>query len=125
MTWTITDVQSAFDKAQPTYDSVATIQQQAAIDLVQQLPPLALESILDLGCGTGFITDNLLRQYPNARYHLLDLSEQMISSCRHKYQDQQGMIFTTANMDHYAYSKTDLIISNLAVQWSKDLRALL
>ncbi len=125
MSWTTTDVQIAFDKAQPTYDSVATIQQQVAIDLVQRLPSLTLKSILDLGCGTGFITDNLLRQYPNAHYHLLDLSEQMISGCQHKYQDQQGMTFTTANMDHYAYPKTDLIISNLAVQWSQDLRSLL
>ncbi|MBX3486644.1 MAG: methyltransferase domain-containing protein [Candidatus Paracaedibacteraceae bacterium] len=125
MTWTITDVQSAFDKAQPTYDTTATIQYQAANQLVDYLPLLNPSSIIDLGCGTGFVTDALLTKYKESSYHLIDLSDQMIAGCQQKYADLDSITFATANMDHYAYSKTDLIISNLAVQWSKDLRALL
>jgi malonyl-CoA O-methyltransferase len=125
MTWTTPDVQLAFDKAQPTYDATATIQHQVANQLVNYLPELKLSSIIDLGCGTGFVTDALLKKHPDCHVHLMDLSDQMIAGCREKYFDLESVTFAAANMDDYDYPSTDLIISNLAIQWSKDLRALL
>lgn len=125
MTWTTPDVQLAFNKAQPTYDSTATIQHRVANQLVEYLPELPLTSIIDLGCGTGFVTDALVTKHKDSHFHLIDLSDQMITGCREKYKDNNSITFATANMDEYLYPSADLIISNLAVQWSKDLRALL
>ncbi|MBX3457803.1 MAG: methyltransferase domain-containing protein [Candidatus Paracaedibacteraceae bacterium] len=125
MTWTTPDVQLAFNKAQPTYDSTATIQHRVANQLVEYLPKLPLTSVIDLGCGTGFVTDALLTKHKDSHFHLIDLSDQMIAGCREKYKNNDSITFATANMDEYIYPSADLIISNLAVQWSKDLRALL
>lgn len=125
MTWTTPDVQSAFNKAQPTYDSTATVQHFVASQLVEYLPNLPFTSIIDLGCGTGFITDALLVKHPDSHFHLIDLSDRMIAGCHEKYKHNESITFAIANMDEYNYPSADLIISNLAVQWSKDLRALL
>ena len=125
MTWTTTDVQIAFDKAQPTYDLVATIQRKAANHLVTCLPNLDPKMIVDLGAGTGFVTDALLQVYPHSQYHLIDLSEKMIQGCQEKYAPLPQMSFDTDDMDSCLLPESDLIISNLAVQWSRDFPALL
>ncbi|WP_010227876.1 class I SAM-dependent methyltransferase [Gillisia marina] len=44
-------------------------------------------SILDLGCGNGNITAQLIPSFPNATYTLVDASTQMIDLCRNQFKD--------------------------------------
>ncbi|MCM8568597.1 class I SAM-dependent methyltransferase [Gramella jeungdoensis] len=44
-------------------------------------------SILDLGCGNGNITAQLLPYFPKASYTLVDASAEMIEICRRQFKD--------------------------------------
>lgn len=52
-------------------------------DMVAQLASVDYDSLLDVGCGTGFLIDLLSKQRP-ARYVGLDLSEKMLEVARGK-----------------------------------------
>ncbi|MDX1761972.1 MAG: class I SAM-dependent methyltransferase, partial [Christiangramia sp.] len=43
------------------------------------------KTILDLGCGNGNITTQLLHKFPNAQYTLVDASAEMIQLCRNQF----------------------------------------
>ncbi|MGA8853567.1 MAG: methyltransferase domain-containing protein [Christiangramia sp.] len=44
-------------------------------------------SILDLGCGNGNITAQLITHFPNAKFTLVDASAEMIGLCRKQFRD--------------------------------------
>ena len=52
-------------------------------DIAEQIRALPYESLLDVGCGTGFLIDLLTRQKA-ARYFGLDLSDEMIRVAQEK-----------------------------------------
>lgn len=43
------------------------------------------QNILDLGCGNGNVTNELIRQFPDASYHLVDASPEMMKACRSRF----------------------------------------
>ena len=43
---------------------------------------LTVSNILDFGCGNGNVTEQLLKSFPNADYHLLDASNEMLAICK-------------------------------------------
>ena len=52
-------------------------------DIAEQIREVPYESLLDVGCGTGFLLDILAKQRP-ARYCGVDLSDEMIRMARNK-----------------------------------------
>ena len=44
-------------------------------------------SILDLGCGNGNVSAELMTCFPTASYTLVDASTEMIDICRHRFSD--------------------------------------
>lgn len=72
--------------------------------------------ILDLGCGTGNITQKIMEKFPNAQVTCLDLSENMIEIAKNKlssYENIEYIIgdFTKTEMTE----KYDAIVSSLAL----------
>ena len=56
--------------------------------LVEALPENFLPlKILDMGCGNGNVTAITLKTFPNAKYHLIDASSEMIRICQSRFQD--------------------------------------
>jgi len=54
----------------------------------EHLPPnFELLKILDLGCGNGNVTAQLLSVFPNAQYTLVDASEEMLNLCKVRFKD--------------------------------------
>ena len=68
-----------FDRAAKSYDSAAVLQREIAkrigqrLDYIKQQP----KRVLDVGCGTGYITKDLLKRYPKAHIVALDLAHSM------------------------------------------------
>ena len=52
-------------------------------DIAGQIKNLTYESLLDVGCGTGFLIELLIKQRP-ARYYGADLSDEMIRVAKGK-----------------------------------------
>ncbi len=45
------------------------------------------QRILDLGCGNGNVTQELLKIFPRAKYTLLDVSQEMLNSCSERFKE--------------------------------------
>ena len=69
-------------------------------DIAEQIRELPYESLLDVGCGTGFLIDLLAKQR-SARYCGADLSDGMIRMAKEKR--IEGAEFTVCSADKLPY----------------------
>ena len=69
-------------------------------DIAEQIRELPYESLLDVGCGTGFLIDLLAKQR-SARYCGADLSDGMIRMAKEKR--IEGAEFTVSSADKLPY----------------------
>lgn len=60
--------------------------------LVKHFPVVTSDSILDYGCGPGFLVDYL--EKTNARIHGMDISETYIKMCNEKFKANQNLSFS-------------------------------
>ncbi|MFP8488285.1 methyltransferase domain-containing protein [Gracilimonas sp. Q87] len=121
---------SAFEKATDTYDEYAEIQNKVADGLIASLIPWkeAVPSgpILEVGCGTGFVTEKLIQQFPDREIIVTDASKRMLDKCKQKLQrtgiEHSKVSFKILNADDYNIEKDSfgLIISGFTPHWFKD-----
>ncbi|MEB4592733.1 malonyl-ACP O-methyltransferase BioC [Candidatus Thiothrix sp. Deng01] len=118
---------SGFERAASTYDANAVLQREIGgrlterLDLVRMQP----ETVLDLGCGTGFVTEHLLRRYKQARVVGVDLSLGMAQKIRKRggwFRKPQAVCADAAHLPFRPQS-ADMLVSNLMLQWCNDLPA--
>lgn len=69
-------------------------------DIAEQIRAYSYESLLDVGCGTGFLIDHLTKQKP-ARYCGVDLSDEMIRMAEKK--EIEGAEFVVSSADKLPY----------------------
>lgn len=85
-------------------------------DVVELLSPKPGERILDLGCGTGDLTQEISKS--GAEVLGMDLAEPMIHQARNKY---PHLNFRVGNAEHFELeSPVDAVFSNAALHWMKD-----
>lgn len=72
--------------------------------------------ILDLGCGTGNITQKALTRFPLAEVTCLDLSENMIEIAKEKLSDYEKVEYVIGDFTKMQIDrKYDVILSSLAL----------
>ena len=83
------------------------------------------DEIVDLGCGTGYLSELLLEQYTTPKV-LLDHSTQMLKRAKLKLGDQYHYIKADIQDDkkYLKKEKRQLIVSNLAFQWLENKQML-
>jgi malonyl-CoA O-methyltransferase len=124
-------IKKNFDNASKTYDSVATVQKHVARDLIDFLNQNTniknFNNILDIGAGTGFVTEILHNYNQNAKYSLNDISEEMLRVSHKKLGHvDHKIIFGDIEDSEEAFQENyDLIVSNMSFQWINDLEKLL
>lgn len=117
-------ISNAFGAAAARYDDHAAPQRQAAAlvaDLAARQHPGGVARILEIGCGTGFLTRDIQARWPKAEMVVTDIAPEMVGRVA-----QGGMIagtFLTMDGERPAFDGPwfDLIISSLAFQWFDDL----
>jgi trans-aconitate methyltransferase len=87
--------------------------------VVELLAPKAGERILDLGCGTGQLTERIAQS--GARVTGLDASAEMIGQARQNYPKIDFVLEDAARM-HYG-EEFDAVFSNAALHWMLDAEA--
>lgn len=123
-------VRDSFARAAATYDAAAVLQREVADRLLARLTYINLRPLrlLDLGCGTGYLTRLLSQRYSSAQIIALDLALPMVraarmhtamrlpfgigrrlSRCRYANGDGEALPFADASLD--------LVVSNLTLQW--------
>jgi malonyl-CoA O-methyltransferase len=120
-------VAAAFSAAAETYDDGADVQRHVADTLARRIAALPLPPrprILEIGCGTGFLS-RALAALPHSDLLLTDISEAMIDRCRETLGSAGDARFLV--MDGEAPSLAgggfDLICASLVFQWFDDLPA--
>lgn len=116
----------SFDRAAHRYDQSAKLQQQVAkhlIDLVTE-QSVSASAVLDIGCGTGQVTEAMCRLFPKGEVVALDFASNMLKQTKCRLQ-QQGLsaelICADAEKLPFSNASFDLIVSSLMLQWSNAL----
>lgn len=117
-------ISTNFGKKTKTYDHYATIQQYVAHTLADLCKEHVVGShldILEIGCGTGFLSKQLISLYPNAQFTFSDISPAMLAQCRtstHEVNASAKPAYCLFNPEtDYLNKRFDLIISSMSFQW--------
>ncbi len=99
------------------YNAYADIQKETSEKLCNLLPKKTKPKILEIGCGTGFLTKNILKKYPDGEFHITDLSPEMVQFCQSKYKADNVQFFVMDGENPNCDNEYDLIVSSMSVQW--------
>ena len=84
------------------------------------------KKILEIGCGTGFLTEQLFHLYPESTFLITDISEAMLQYCKKHTEASRAQLSITANFAKMDISNAclkdnfNLIVSSLVFQWIND-----
>jgi tRNA (cmo5U34)-methyltransferase len=116
-------VANAFNKIAKNYDS----QRKELIPLFDDFYKIAIDSIqikdnnphvLEIGTGTGLLTETFLKSYPNAKMDLVDLAEDMLNIAKARFKENKNLNFHKINIMDFEpkeNNRYDAIISSLAI----------
>lgn len=113
-----------FGGAAGSYDAFSGVQRRAAERLAaligaESLP--AAPRILEVGCGTGHLTELLALRFPQARLLATDIAPSMAAACRARLPHVDCAVMDACRPA--VAGPFDLVCSNFAAQWFPDLAA--
>ena len=112
-----------FDKGASTYTPTADIQRQIAAQLVTKLNSYSPKTILEIGCGTGILSQHLVTLFPEASLLLTDPAPAMLDQCRKNISTHPAPHFSCMDGESLTLTDTyDLIISSMSLHWFTDLQ---
>jgi len=118
-----------FSRSAKKYDQYATLQLKIAQEILLRMESVNLgslpENILDVGCGTGYLTAELAKKYPNGKVIGCDLASGMIEVAKTKHR-QPNLTFEIADAEELPYqnNRFDLVVSSSTLQWTSFGQAL-
>lgn len=115
-------IKHAFSNASMTYDSVAQLQREVGRELLTKFLSQKLTgNVIDIGCGTGFLTQALLPDCDNVNLIALDLALPMLRATREKLVDSVSYVCADAENLPFAKNSIDTLLSNVALQWCQPI----
>ncbi len=119
-------VKSSFSAASESYDGLAVLQRKVADRLInsyQSIEPTG--HILDLGCGTGYLTSHLLNRPLVKSVTALDIAYSMLQVARCRLQSQRKLHYLCADAECLPVGSgtMDWVVSNVALQWCRNVDA--
>lgn len=76
--------------------------------------------ILDLGAGTGILTELLYKQHPQSNITLLDLSTDMLNVAKTKFNNTKFKYITADYLEYDFTENYDIIVSSLSIHHLTD-----
>lgn len=114
-----------FARAAGTYDRGADLHRHVAATLAGLMPDpgeVGSGRILEVGCGTGVLSDRIRQRYPQAALSLLDVAAPMVESVRERWGGGRHVEYVVADMQDYRSSiPFDWIFSSSALHWAVSL----
>lgn len=119
-------IKQAFSQAALTYDGVTQLQRTVGKALLRDIDNRCIsDNVLDLGCGTGFLTQELLALLPCKQIIALDLALPMVQAAKVKLKAIDNVIYMCADAEQIPIAEhaVDHVFSNLMLQWCVDIKA--
>ncbi|MDQ6963812.1 MAG: malonyl-ACP O-methyltransferase BioC [Mariprofundales bacterium] len=122
-------VAQAFNLAARHYEQFAALQHEVAnrLDAHLNFTKITPKRMVDIGCGTGFLTTLLSKRFPKANLLALDIAPAMAAICKQKigrrrlpWQPRRMTLCGDANRLPLKDGCCDLVASNLTMQWLPD-----
>jgi malonyl-CoA O-methyltransferase len=116
-------IAQSFGQAAATYHTQAALQQDCAAKLLALLDgwDVPAGEILEIGCGTGFLTQGLCDRFPCHPFQVTDLSAEMLHFCQKHLQiarDRVPVSFWQLDGERLEpEQRYSLIIANFVIQW--------
>lgn len=111
-------VKKRFEKSLKTYNENAVVQKIMAQKLVSMLPQKNYNSIFEIGCATGLLTEQIVKNLKFSKFTCNDIVENA-----REYIDKiiPDNTFIAGDIEEiHLKNKYDLIISNAALQWCEN-----
>ena len=100
-----------------TYDVTSQPQQSWAEDVVGRLAGIAPDAtVLDVGCGTGLVTERLLELVPQGRVLAIDASADMVELARRRL-GTRATVWCQSALDLAVEWPVDAIFSTATLHW--------
>jgi trans-aconitate 2-methyltransferase len=104
----------------PTYDRSSEPQQAWAAEVLARLDGIAPDAtVLDVGCGTGRVTEALLGLVPRGRVLALDASADMVELARQRLGDR-ARVWCQDALELEMDEPVDAIVSTATLHWVPD-----
>ena len=90
--------------------------------LLRYIPEdLKPKRILELGCGTGNLSEVIVKTYPKAEKVLVDISEEVLSRCKNRLEDNNRIEYCRADINEldFPVDSFDLIVSSITIHHLK------
>jgi len=133
-------VQSQFNRRAISYDTHAHVQRTMADQLARSFVGwkdkglINERSILEIGCGTGALTQIIVNEWPSASITALDIAPKMIELTEKRILSGQHLSTRNSTTDRIRFieadiemwaknapaSSVDIIVSNACFQWLND-----
>lgn len=118
------NIRRCFNKAASTYDQHCEIQALIGKRLIDFLIQSSIQpkNIIDLGCGSGLVTEQLANQFQYENFYAVDIADQLLQKA---YEKLAGRSIRVLEKDFdFLYSPDilfDLAFSNMSLHWSLNL----
>lgn len=115
-------VRLAFAHAAPHYDDFAQLQRTVADRLLEKSKLTVLQGrVLDIGCGTGYLTAQLQALSGYQQLIALDLALPMLHKAQQRLNAPLSYVCGDAEALPFQAATFDCILSSLALQWCQQL----
>lgn len=116
-------IYNSFEKGAEEYEKYSCFQKDSALTLFQILqehiaPP---QTVLDIGCGTGYMSQIIVSEYPKIQLTINDISEKMLCLARRKLVHNNVSILQGNAETLRLLQPFNLIVSNMCFQWFQNL----
>lgn len=127
------NIKNAFDLGAKNYDNYSQVQKKISKKILYILNEYNKLvnfnkkeiNVLDLGCGTGDFSVQILNNFKIKYIEVVDLSNKMIKLAKTKIKFS-NFKSSVSDFDEYSdFKKFDLIISNMALHWSENIYLLI